>query len=252
MRILSALLVLAANALTAQEGPPPPFDVVSVKHSGSIGNIVLQAGGSFTVPTRGFRYTGGKVTCNLPLSSIIQEAYGIKEWQLEGPAWMNVELYDFAAVMPDGTSKETARLMMRTALADRFGLQFHRQPKEFSVYGLVAIPGSSKLEEVSPAPQGYSSRNGRGTLEAEPGMPLRALEGPLTRAAGKPVIDQTGLNGWYKVKLHWEFDPAPGQNAGADSGILSAISQIGLKLTPQKKMLDSLIIDKVAKEPTEN
>ena len=92
-------------------------------------------------------------------------------------------------------------------------------------------------------------------------MPLRVLADTLSRAAGKPVIDQTGLAGMYKVRLHWNSDADFGGGAGGpamvrsldtDSGILSAISQIGLKLEPRKKMFDLLVIEKVLKEPTEN
>jgi uncharacterized protein (TIGR03435 family) len=262
IRIAFALWLLAALALASQEAPSPAFDVVSVKHSGNT-SVVLQAGpGRVTLPTRGFRFTGGKVTCNLPLSSIVQEAYGVRDWQIQGPEWLGVELYDFAAIMPDGTSRENARLMMRTMLADRFGLKFRREPKEFSVYALVAIKGTSKLEEVVPTPETYSYKNVRGGLEAEPGMPLRVLADKLSRPAGKPVIDQTGLTGMYKVRLHWDADtdvsgggaggPVMVRNFDTDTGILSAISQIGLKLEARKKMYDVLIIDKVAKEPTGN
>ena len=39
---------------------------------------------------------------------------------------------------------------------------------------------------------------------------------------------------------------------GTDAGILTTISQIGLKLEPAKKRLDVLVIEYIEKEPTVN
>jgi len=47
--------------------------------------------------------------------------------------------------MPEGSGRDAARLMMRTMLADRFGLKLRREPKEFAVYALAAIPGTTRL-----------------------------------------------------------------------------------------------------------
>jgi uncharacterized protein (TIGR03435 family) len=94
-------------------------------------------------------------------------------------------------------------------------------------------------------------------MEATPGMPISALLFNLTRAAGRPVLDETGLKGFYKVSLHWNAEPVrpePGQviQVGTDPALLSALPQIGLKVEPAKRTLDSLVIEKVNKEPTEN
>jgi len=40
-------------------------------------------------------------------------------------------------------------------------------------------------------------------------MSLSVLANMLTRAAGRPVMDGTGLTGWYKVRLHWNAQPPP-------------------------------------------
>jgi uncharacterized protein (TIGR03435 family) len=88
-------------------------------------------------------------------------------------------------------------------------------------------------------------------------MPLSALASHLSQSAGRPVLDETGRKGMYKIKLQWNAEPptaAPGAvvRVGTDVGILGALSQAGLKLEPAKRMMDWLIIEKVEKEPTEN
>lgn len=203
-----------------------------------------------------FRFTPGSVSCKLPLQAIVLEAYQVKAFQLQGPDWLNQEVYQFEARMPDGTSREVARQMLQTMMAQRLGLKVRREPKEFPVYVLVVVPGSNKLEEIVPTPQGFSVRFGTGMLEGIPGMPLSSLAGSLQQAAGRPVLDETGKKGYYKIKLQWSSDPPSAESGvirmGADPGIVSAISQLGLKLESAKRTFDNIIVEKVSKEPTEN
>jgi uncharacterized protein (TIGR03435 family) len=141
-------------------------------------------------------------------------------------------------------------------LADRIGLKLQKEQKEFPVLLMVTIPGGKKLEELVPTPKQFGYSMSRDSLEADPGMPLSALTSNLSQAAGRPVLDETGLKGYYKVKLQWNADPPSTEGAvvrlGTGTGMIAALSQIGLKLEPAKRMLDNLVIEKVNKEPTEN
>jgi|SRR5262249_7269991 len=76
----------------------------------------------------------------------------------------------------------------------------------------------------------------------------RAFVAYLQGPAGRPVIDETGWKGYYAFDLEWTRDPQDRKNAG----ILSTLGKIGLKLEPQKKTYDVLVIDKASKEPTGN
>ena len=135
--------------------------------------------------------------------------------------------------------------MLRRALAERFGLKLRRDPKLASVYSMVVIAGTDKLVEVLPAPATYGYRSGRDRVEADPGMPLRVLADHLSWTAGRPVIDDTQRTGFYKVRLRWEPDAEA-------SGIMSALSQIGLKLVPEKRTVEYLVVEHAEKEPTAN
>jgi uncharacterized protein (TIGR03435 family) len=61
-------------------------------------------------------------------------------------------------------------------------------------------------------------------------------------AAGGPVVDQTGLTGYYDFTLNWESGES-----------LSAVlqEQLGLKLEPQKVAVEFITIES-AEKPTEN
>jgi len=251
----SLLLLFCAAALCGQESPAPAFDVISVKHVGDVQSTMVQEGNMTRSNMQPFRYTAGSVSAKVPLQAILLEAYQVKAFQLQGPDWLNQEVYQLEARMQDGTTREVARQMLQTALAERLGLKVRREPKEFPVYVLVVVPGSNKLEEITQAPQNYGVRFGRGMLEAMPCMSLSSLTGTLQQAAGRPVLDETGKKGCYKIKLQWSADP-PSEGGvmrmGADPGVISAISQLGLKLESAKRTLDNIIIEKVSKEPTEN
>jgi uncharacterized protein (TIGR03435 family) len=256
-RYLSSCGFVLMGALGGFGQEQSAFDVASVKHVGDVQSTVTREGNMSRTNLIPFRFVGGSVSCKTTLMTILTEAYGVQAFQVQGPAWMEQEVYDIAARMPDGTSRETARLMLQTMLADRMGLKVRREPKEYSVFALVAVPGSNKLETISPAPTSFKYRTGMDSMEADPGMPLAALVNTLSRAAGRPVLDETGLKGYYKVKLHWNAEPVrpvEGQviHVGVDPAMLSALPQIGLKVEPVKRTMDSLVVEKVSKEPTEN
>jgi uncharacterized protein (TIGR03435 family) len=66
----------------------------------------------------------------------------------------------------------------------------------------------------------------------------------------RPVVDQTGLAGFYKVKLDWtgalQIDALGGRT------IFGAVELLGLKLDSRKIAVPSIVIDHVERTPTEN
>jgi uncharacterized protein (TIGR03435 family) len=243
---ISLLAIGLGLTLAAQQ---PSFEVASVKHVGSA--IMYGPGVS---PVMGCRYNGTKVTCRQQLRSLVEHAYTVEPWQVQGPDWIDTENYEVAATMPEGASRETGRLMMRTLLAERFGLKFHTEQKEFPVYALVVAKSGLKLKEIEkPDRFGYGIKTGHteGTMRFEtvPGIPMSTLATFLQTAAGRPVLDQTERPGYYNFDpVEWTRDPADRTN----TGMIAALAKAGLKLEPQKKMYDVLVIEKASKEPTEN
>jgi len=246
------LPILIAGQLAAQStstGTASTFEVVSVKHSGK-----LTAGGPLN--QRAFQISGARLTCELSLANVLRWAYSLDyPWLLVAPKWSDEEAYEVAAVMPPGTSEGQARVMVQAMLMDRFKLTVHRETRTFSVNALVRGKSGLKMDEV-PKPERWTAgaRPGRSPdlwfFEGEPASPIQPLVALLTEATRKPVLDQTGLTGFYKFHLEWIWD----QNQGGDmyEGMIVALPQIGLKLEPRKADLDVLVVDHAEKEPIPN
>jgi uncharacterized protein (TIGR03435 family) len=72
----------------------------------------------------------------------------------------------------------------------------------------------------------------------------------LTHALGKTVVDETGLNGNYDMKLKYaEMDAA---DSGLPSIFTAVEEQLGLKLVSQMVTVETFVIDHVDRVPTEN
>jgi uncharacterized protein (TIGR03435 family) len=265
---MAALTALFSIAGHAQEATAPSFEVVSVKPGGT--NIVRSfgPGGPFTTPQRGFRYSGERLTCNLPLQAIIREAWSLKDFQISGPDWLSTDLFDIAATMPAGTSKDTVRLMLRTMLEQRFAFRYHREHKDVPVYALVEAKAGFKLHPVTDLErqkqkvfdtpmgprQGVASLSGRGRYAAT-AISIGDFADQISHYFDRPIVNLTNLDGLYEIDLQWtpEENGAPGQSLINDVELMRLIErQLGLKLDPRKLPYEILVIDHVEKKPTEN
>ena len=85
----------------------------------------------------------------------------------------------------------------------------------------------------------------------------------LSRFLREPVVDMTGLKGWYEVKLEWTPDPrqtrSPSEGGAVppvpDGGvsIFTAVQeQLGLRLESRKGPLEVLVVDRAERSPMEN
>jgi uncharacterized protein (TIGR03435 family) len=192
------------------------------------------------------------------LSSLVADACSVKLFQVSGPEWLNDATFDIQATLPAESSTEQVPEMLLSLLEDRFKLVFHRETKEFSVYTLVVGKDGPKL---TPVPPGYDPPR---TDNRRP-FALDSYIWFLYLAVERPVLDETGLPGEYV------FDMAPvmkdvtqnlraRQNTGpngaagepAGGGAFRAVEALGLKLEPHKRALPVIVVDKIAKAPTEN
>jgi uncharacterized protein (TIGR03435 family) len=90
----------------------------------------------------------------LPLTSMIAMAYKLKPQQISGPDWMNAQLFEIHAKLPEGSNKEQLPEMMQSLLEERFQLAYHNEKKEMPIYALIVAKGGHKLKEAAedPAP----------------------------------------------------------------------------------------------------
>jgi uncharacterized protein (TIGR03435 family) len=189
------------------------------------------------------------------LGYLLTTAFQIQQDQVKGPAWLFSQRYDVAAVAPLDTPKDNILLMFQRLLADRFGLQYHRQTTTQAVYSLVAGPEASKLPAGIPDKDGGDlGPIGAASGSGVPGSPLkvaaRTLFGiyrlsvvdrvnryefenismlDLARSLstmgramlGAPVVDATNLPGRYQV---WLVIPQSEMHGGAAGQAAAAAS----------------------------
>jgi uncharacterized protein (TIGR03435 family) len=91
---------------------------------------------------------------NMTLQMLITSAYGVKGYQVVGapPNSMDSPRFDLTAKVPEGASKDDAKIMLQNLLADRFKLTVHRETKELPIYALVVGKNGPKLK-VSEVPE---------------------------------------------------------------------------------------------------
>jgi uncharacterized protein (TIGR03435 family) len=198
----------------------------------------------------------GRLICtNVSLRKLIVSAYGIKDYQLAGPDWMNTNLYDITARIPANTPGEDILLMIQNLLAERFKVAMHRESRELPVYALVIGKTGSKLTPAEFG-KGGSTSSSPGKTKAV-GVPLRSLTDMLSRQLNRPVLDQTGLHGVFDYELEWAPEPkspVSGEEIReTGASIFTALQeQLGLKLEARKAPIETLVVDRAEKTPVEN
>ncbi len=254
----SPLRGIAVAALTgaiafAQSSTPArvdtEFDAASIKpnHSGS-GRT------SISMPPIG-TYRAENVT----LRELIVDAHRVRRFQVEGgPDWIDGDHFDIVARTGDGAARDQMHVMLRTLLADRFDLAFHRDTRERSVYALMVaredgVPAPGLQRSTCPDGCGMetNSRNGFVTVQAK-GESMTRLGDWLGNQADRLVVDRTGLTGTFDFELQFTRDEALGRRdlpASAPVLFTALREQLGLKLESARGPVEFLIIDR-ATRPT--
>jgi len=231
--------------------PPPAFDVASVKRSPP---QPPGKGGS------SMRADPGRVTgTNVPLKRYLLAAWGLRDYQVSAPDWMNDERYDLTATMPAGTPTHEVLLMLRALLVDRFKVATHRETKEMAVYALVVDRNGVKLKPAEGFGTSVSSTPKLRTMRAN--VTMKSFAGTLSGLLDRPVVDMTGLTGGFNINLEWAPDRTPSNPNGNEGGatdsdpgptIYTALHEVGLKLEPRKAPVEILVVDRAEKVPVEN
>ena len=211
---------------------------------------------------------------NLPLWNAVSLAFDVRPAQLASPLpdLITREPFTIDARMPVATSAGDLKLMLRALLVDRFKLRVHVDPREQDAYALALARRDGRLgpglrpsqvdcrvrmeavrrnEPVPPLPEkskGCAFSAGPGTLDMG-GAPIGTLLSVLVGAAGRPVVDRTGLTGTFDVEMQWAPQPAAagGDTPAADRpSIFTAVKeQLGLSLEAAKTSVDFLVIDHI-------
>ncbi len=290
--VLCAIGVIHVDAIRKQPAVPfahanvPAFDAASVK-----ANESGRPGGDDRVLPGG-RY----VAENLPLIYLIRFAYERSPRSRAlapadtagGPAWLRSDRFDINATAGHAVSLAELRLMLRTLFEDRFQLKVHFETRQMPVYRMVLAKAGtlgSQLHRTSVdcASEPLDPLRGTTPLESYPcgyfgfspnvslasGRAYRAFRGMtmedfslrLHEFLGRPVIDDTGLTGYFDGDFEFTTEismppPPPGQPNPYDGRVLASIfsvlpQQLGLKLDSQRGPAEVLVIDHV-EHPTED
>jgi uncharacterized protein (TIGR03435 family) len=237
----------------------PEFEIASVKPSlsprGHIGWLV---------------YPGGRVSIShATLRMLIECAFDVQPFQISGgPPWLRDYQcrYEIEALPPSTSQSSKSnpstpkaplnqeqREMLQSLLIDRFQLQFHRETGQGPVYLLTLGKGALKLKEVNHESQfewvgsvAGAGINGDGLAGKNISMPVLAQR--LSGYLQKPVIDQTGLKGFFDFSYEYATDNA---EPDVTSCILTSLQGIGLKLKPSQGPVETIVIDH-AEKPSAN
>ena len=254
---------IAAAALRAQSGPE--FEVASIHLSNPDQGFINAVTPSLNVDAN-HRLTFIQVT----LRDLIMLAYGVGARQIQGPSFLNgnpdnpADRFDIAAKVPAGATREQVPLMLRALLAERFHLSFHREDKTMQIYALEVAKGGLKMKESPEGAKG-EARCIRSFAERE-GATLAAVCSHMTSAdiaqqvqalapgyfRDGPVVDVSGLKGVYDFKLEW-ITNGEANNGSPGPTMLDAVQgQLGLRLDRRRQAVETLVIDKLDRTPTEN
>lgn len=221
----------------------PAFDAASIKPTPPDGSNITFRLGPNSLSTRGV------------LGTVVMLAYQVTGYQVAGgPAWTWSASYDIQAEAGGAADSQQIRLMLRTLLADRFQLKLHRETRMIAGYVLGVDKGGPRLPpartDVPPDDQDVQPIRGGGIQSR--GSPIKSLAIMLGMQLGKPVVDETKIEGNYDFRLRFDDSNQTGVGIPSEfASVFEAIHEIGLKLEAKKIPLEVLVIDSVER-PSDN
>lgn len=274
------IAIVASMALAGQT--PKAFDVASVKlmdPATTRANTCGEAGVEYrtdglfrTVKALPDKPMGGQ-----PLRCLIAVAYDHVSSVdvLEGPGWLDTDFYAIEAKSEGSASRTEMKEMLRTLLAERFGLVVRQDPRftvkrwvlkvarsdgrlgpgiRRAVMECIKTPQNAPVTERQvrpglPVPCGQARD---GDTMAGGGVPFTNLLIAIRVAVGAEVNDRTGLTGLVDYHARIPRTAAPAQQDPEGVSIFTAVQeQLGLTLEREEETRPAVIIERVSR-PTPN
>ena len=249
----SLILLTAAQVFGQSDAPAgrPKFEVASIKPADPDAR-----GSSSNGDGRMLRIK------NWTLKRLVQRAFDVQDYQVTGgPNWTDSYRFNIDAKVDESEAKlqgkegqARIRAMLESLLMDRFDLQFHRETKILPIYNLVPAKNGFKLAAVKDT--GSHSLNTNNWHLTATCIDMPALAVYLSGEMERPVLDATGIPGFFNFKLEWSpevsANKAPDANESTAPSIFTALQeQLGLKLESGKGPVEIIVVDH-AEKPTEN
>jgi uncharacterized protein (TIGR03435 family) len=266
----------ARNAGTGQAPAQerPQFEVASIKRTPED----TGPGADF-----GVRPGGILRARNNSVANFIGNAYGVPGYLLVGgPDWVRGDRYDLEAKATGEQPAPAMMLMLQTLLADRFQLRTHRETREMPAYVMTLARGGARLQPPKPCldrdrpqpaappssttpgatPLRSCGNNNMNSRSRPPYMTWtanhvdsRSIAGALANFFRRPVVDRTGLVGFFDIQIDLPPLQPVTTDAGAaapDASVFTVLQeQLGLRVEEGRGPVDVLVIDRVER-PTQN
>jgi len=238
-----AFTVIAGCACAQNLTNSPAFEVATIKPGvpDSTGKIIRPNHRNFS-------------TLNTTLVDLITYAYGLHPKQITGgPGWIETDKYDLAGI-PDqiGTpSPAEVKVMVQGLLAERFGLEFHRERKELNVFVLTVAKTGAKLTSSEGSGNTSLLLRALGKLVVKNATMADFAGVMQANALDRPVLDRTELSGKFDFTLEWLPDETHPDENDSRPTLFAAIQQLGLKIEAVRAVVDVFVIDHVGR-PSDN
>ena len=170
---------------------------------------------------------------------------------ISGPGWLNEAAFNITAKPPAGYRQAQLPTLVRNLLADRFELVVHREKRDVAGFALRVNDGGHRLVAATGE---RTFLTGRAGLISGNGRSIAEIVPILAENVRAPVVNETGLSGAFDIKLAW----TPRLNAGGTAGepevsLFTALrEQLGLRLDSIRVPVDAVVVDRIARVPTEN
>lgn len=262
--MLFAVLAVAMQAQSSQAASPAEPERQGVPAAGQQAAVpefavaTVRPSKADSGSTSGIHTGHGKLDGeNVTLKRCIMGAYGVGPNQVSGgPDWVDSERFDIAAKADQPINDDAVLdVMLQGLLADRFKLAFHRESRMVSAFTLEVVKTGAKLEKATggDSETNTSTNAGGGVMINVRNTDMNLFAQVLSRKMDLPVVNQTGLEGAFNLKLSWTPDNAKvGGHGVEDVSIFDALQQqLGLRLRKTKAPVEMIVIDHV-EQPSEN
>ena len=272
--LIGVLIVMGLGAVpTAQQSVE--FEVSSIKP-----NVSGAPGGD----TR--RLPDGTYSAtNISIQNLLPMAWPTEDFEYRNlPDWARRNRYDVTVKPPPGASAAQIQEMWRALFKSRLKREAHHEMQERPLFALVLARADGRLgPQLKPSPHdcaALAAASAAAPVVSRPTPPsedevmatcgslflqgrvfiggtlLSTFARSLSSSVGRMVEDRTGLKGYYALTLTTSVPARPVTDAAPAPGDAPSIfvaleEQLGLKLEPATKPLQTVVIDHI-EPPTEN
>lgn len=245
--LCAAAILFTAPVFAQQPSLRLTFDVAVVRPSQP-----GQLNGGIKPFPGGFGYTASNVNVRLMIALM----YGVSVHQVTGgPEWLDSDRYDVEAKSDRPYGRDDLHTLFQHLLEDRFHLTMRKETVEGPVY-VLTLDGAAQKMKRNDSPEDFHipmtfAPNGSSIGARVPMSYLAWWLGQQLQQENRPVIDRTGLPGYYDFTLSFAPIRPPGAENPPEEqrpSLFTALrEQLGLKLTPDKGPITHYVITHVEK-----